>query len=91
MIDLGIYPCRQSNVSINLSKKDRKDFDGYPSTGVPCLLTKDQSQTKCAPPLCEACQVTKARQRPTGAVKKIPVKDTINVICSGDLVPGKCV
>eukprot|EP00977_Amphora_coffeiformis_P021678 scaffold9722_cov92-Amphora_coffeaeformis.AAC.1 len=30
------------------------DFDGHPTSGLPCLLARDSAQLKCAIPLCEA-------------------------------------
>ena len=43
---------------------DSPDFDGHSVSGVPCLLAKDPVQLCCDLPMCEACQLAKARRRP---------------------------
>ena len=67
------------------------DFDGHPVSGNPCLLAKDSAQLRCQPPLCEACEVARARKRPTGATTKTPNMDVIDGIRAEDLNPGDCV
>jgi hypothetical protein len=67
------------------------DFDGEPSVSRPCLLAKDPAQIGANPPVCEACQVAKARARPTGAKKVSPVPDVVDGIRAEDLKPGDCV
>eukprot|EP00977_Amphora_coffeiformis_P016373 scaffold5066_cov173-Amphora_coffeaeformis.AAC.1 len=41
------------------------DFDGHPTSGLPCLLARDFAKLKCTIPLCEACELARARKRPT--------------------------
>ena len=67
------------------------DFDGHTTFSGPCLLAKDVSQLRCQPPLCEACEIARARRRPTGAATKIPNPDVIDGIRAEDLKPGDCV
>eukprot|EP00977_Amphora_coffeiformis_P017365 scaffold5598_cov89-Amphora_coffeaeformis.AAC.2 len=67
------------------------DFDGHPTSGLPCLLACNSVQLKCAIPLCEACELPRARKRPTGATTKTPVPETSNSIRADDLVPGETV
>ena len=67
------------------------DFDGHPVSSAPCLVAKDAAQLRCQPPLCEACEVARARKRPTGATTKTPNLDVIDGIRAGDLQPGDCV
>ena len=64
------------------------DFDGHPVSSAPCLVAKDAAQLHCQPPLCEACEVARARKRPTGAATKTPNLDVIDGICARDLQPG---
>ena len=56
------------------------DFDGHPTSGLPCLVAKDSSQMRYTPPLCEACEIACARKRPTGATIKTANPDTIDGI-----------
>eukprot|EP00977_Amphora_coffeiformis_P022689 scaffold11272_cov158-Amphora_coffeaeformis.AAC.1 len=67
------------------------DFDGHPTSGLPCLLARDSAQLKCAIPLCEACELARARKRPTGATTKTPVPETVDSIRADDLEPGETV
>ena len=46
---------------------------------------------RCSPPLCKACEVARARKRPTGATKVTPNPETVDRICAEDLKPGDCV
>eukprot|EP00977_Amphora_coffeiformis_P015160 scaffold4427_cov139-Amphora_coffeaeformis.AAC.2 len=64
------------------------DFDGHPTSGLPCLLARNSAQLKCAIPLCEACELARACKRPTGATTKTPVPETIDSIRADDLEPG---
>ena len=38
----------------------------------------DPAQLRCTTPLCEACQVAKARRKPTGATKTTPVPEVVD-------------
>ena len=67
------------------------DFDGHPTSGDPCLLAKDSAQLRCQIPVCEACEVARARKRPTGATTKTPVPEVLDSIRAEDLEPGDCV
>ena len=71
--------------------KSMPDFDGHPTSGLPCLLAKDSAQMKCAIPLCEACEIARARKRPTGTSIKQAVPETVDSIRAEDLKPGDCV
>eukprot|EP00977_Amphora_coffeiformis_P017454 scaffold5709_cov92-Amphora_coffeaeformis.AAC.2 len=71
--------------------KSMPDFDGHPTSGLPCLLARDSAQLKCAIPLCEACELAQARKRPTGATTKTPVPETVDSIRADDLEPGETV
>ena len=73
------------------AEADKPDFDGVPVSSKPCIVAKDPSQLRCKPPICEACQVAKARRRPTGATKVAPVPDVVDGIRAEDLKPGDCV
>ena len=70
---------------------DTPDFDGVSVSGKSCIIAKDPAQLRCTPPICEACQVAKARRRPTGATKVAPVPDVIDGIRAEDMNPGDCV
>ena len=70
---------------------DSPDFDGHPTSGNPCLVAKDAAQIKCKTPVCEACEVARARKRPTGATKVTPVAEVVDGIRAEDLKPGDCV
>ena len=72
-------------------EKSMPDFDGHPTSGLPCLLAKDSAQISFDIPLCEACEVARARRRPTGATTKKPVEETVDSIRADDLNPGDCV
>ena len=67
------------------------DFDGHPTSSDPCLLAKDSAQLRCATPMCEACELARARRRPTGATKTTPRPEVIDSIRAGDLKPGNCI
>ena len=67
------------------------DFDGHPTSGLPCLLARDSAQLRCQIPLCEACEVARARKRPTGATIKKPNLEVTDGIRAEDLKPGDCV
>ena len=67
------------------------DFDGVTTSSQPCLIAKDASQLRCKPPMCKACEVARARKRPTGATKISPVPEVIDGIRAEDLKPGDCV
>ena len=64
---------------------DKPDFDGVSVSSNPCLVAKDSAQLRCTPPVCEACQVAKARRRPTGATKVSPVPDVVDGIRAEDV------
>ena len=69
-----------------------KDFDGQSTSGgMPCLLAKDPAQLRCTVPVCEACQIAKARRRPSGATTKKENPETKDTIRAEDLTPGECV
>ncbi len=70
---------------------DKPDFDGVSVSSKPCLVAKDPSQIRCTPPVCEACQIARARRRPTGATKVAPVPDVVDGIRAKDMHPGDCV
>ena len=70
---------------------DSPDFDGHPTSGNPCLIAKDAAQIKCKTPVCEACEIARARKRPTGATKVTPVAEVVDGIRAEDLKPGDCV
>eukprot|EP00977_Amphora_coffeiformis_P015964 scaffold4831_cov95-Amphora_coffeaeformis.AAC.3 len=67
------------------------DFDGHPTSGLPCRLACNSTQLKCAIPLCEACELARARKRPTGETTKTPVPETVDSIRADDLEPGETV
>ena len=67
------------------------DFDGHPTSGLPCLIARDSAQLRCSPPLCEACEVARARKRPTGATRIKANPETLDSIRADDLSPGDCV
>jgi hypothetical protein len=73
------------------AEKETPDFDGHPTTGEPCLVAKDAAQVSCAHPMCEACQLAKARRRRTGAKHTKDVPEVADILRSGDLSPGDCV
>ena len=64
------------------------DFDGQSTSSDPCLLAKDSSQLRCSPPMCEACELAKARKRPTGFSKTVPRPEVKDIIRADDLSPG---
>lgn len=70
---------------------EQPDFDGHPTSGSPCLLAKDSAQLRCQPPVCEACELARARRRPTGTSTKIPNPETVDSIRADDLKPGDAV
>ena len=67
------------------------DFDGHPTSGLPCLLAKDSAQLRCKAPLCEACEIARARRRQTGATTTTANPDVLDGIRAEDLKPGDCV
>lgn len=71
--------------------KSMPDFDGFPTSGLPCLLAKDAAQLRCDIPICEACEIARARKRPTGTSTKIPVPETVDSLRAEDLAPGDTV
>ena len=73
------------------AEADKSDFDGVSVSSKPCIVAKDSAQLRCKPPVCEACQVAKARRRPTGATKVAPVPDVVDGIRAEDMNPGDCV
>eukprot|EP00977_Amphora_coffeiformis_P019290 scaffold7139_cov100-Amphora_coffeaeformis.AAC.1 len=57
IMNLGIYPCSRFRNSTNPKTNQMPNFDGHPTSGLPCLLARNSAQLKCAIPVCEACEL----------------------------------
>eukprot|EP00977_Amphora_coffeiformis_P022633 scaffold11127_cov73-Amphora_coffeaeformis.AAC.1 len=54
----SVYDVRNTNLSAARAEdQSMPDFDGHPTSGLPCLLARDSAQLKCAIPLCKACEL----------------------------------
>ena len=66
------------------------DFDGIPSPTKSCLNPRIKEQATCDPPMCQACNIAKAKKRNTEAKKTTPNEEVVDGIRAGDLKPGDC-
>ena len=57
----------------------------------PCLHAKDKGQISCPLPLCQTCQVAKARRRTANVKRSTPNRETTPVLRVDDLQPGDCI
>ena len=73
-------------------RKDKVSMNSIVSSEVPCCLPKRHAGiATCGIPMCMACQLAKAKRRPTGAThsRKDPSRE--HVLSAGQLEPGALV
>ena len=64
-------------------------LDSGPSRD-PCLVCPDKGTMNCAHPLCQTCQVSKARRRGANTKLSKPNPETTPILRVDDLEPGDC-
>jgi len=55
-----------------------------------CLQVREKEQLTCGVPLCETCQVAKARKRKTSAKNTKPDPERTDILRANDIHPGDC-